>query len=110
MADALYRLDGTYSLQETAAPSGYQLHEAGWTLTFEKGLLIKAADNRAPDTELTIEGQKEKGAVLTVVNVKAYELPSTGGNGVFGYMVSGTLLMMAAALIYIIKIRGVRKS
>lgn len=109
-ADALYRLDGTYSLQETAAPSGYQLHEAGWTLTFEKGLLIKAVDNRAPDTELTIEGQKEKGAVLTVVNVKAYELPSTGGNGVFGYMVSGTLLMMAAALIYIIKIRGVRKS
>ena len=37
--------------------------------------------------------------VLKVQNEKLYELPKTGGTGTFVYTISGTLLMLAAALI-----------
>ena len=32
-------------------------------------------------------------------NTAVYELPSTGGSGIFGYLIGGVLLMMAATLI-----------
>ena len=32
-------------------------------------------------------------------NVMAYELPSTGGPGIFVYTIGGTLLLMAAVLL-----------
>ena len=37
--------------------------------------------------------------VLTIKNQVVYELPSTGGSGIYRYTIGGALLMMAAALI-----------
>lgn len=37
--------------------------------------------------------------VITVANDLLYELPHTGGTGIFWYTIGGMLLMMAAALI-----------
>lgn len=108
--DILKQLDGEYTLVETKAPSGYRLNEAGWTLTFEKGLLKSGTDNKTGEF-LSLTSDGKTGVVLTVTNEMIYALPSTGGNGIFGYMISGTLLMMAATLIlYKMKYKGVRKS
>ena len=40
-----------------------------------------------------------EGNLYRFYNYKLYELPSTGGRGIFWYLISGMLLMMAAALI-----------
>ena len=36
---------------------------------------------------------------ITVRNVEFYELPNSGGRGIYWYSIGGVLLMMAAALI-----------
>ena len=95
---SLNDLNGDYQLVETRAPSGYVLHAEGWTLTFENGLLKSVKDNK---TSAIVDASfdAEKGATVTVTNDKVYELPSTGGSGIFWYMISGTAFLMAASLI-----------
>lgn len=95
---SLNDLNGDYQLVETRAPSGYVLHAEGWTLTFENGLLKSVKDNK---TSAIVDASfdAEKGATVTVTNDKVYELPSTGGSGIFWYLISGTAFMMAASLI-----------
>lgn len=39
------------------------------------------------------------GTELTIKNEILYELPSTGGNGIYWYTIGGMALMMGAALI-----------
>ena len=59
----------------------------------------------------TIELKNDGGAVISFTNAKIYTLPSTGGPGIFGYMIGGTLLLMAAALLlYKMKRKEVLKS
>ena len=68
------------------------LHETDWTLTFENGLLTKL-DNA------DVKGTAENGVVINLTNKKVYDLPSTGGTGIYLYMIGGILLMFAAAWI-----------
>ena len=94
----LTSLDGDYQLVETKAPNGYVLHEEGWILSFKKGLLKSVKDNKDQKvTNATYDAKK--GACVTVTNTKLYELPETGGTGIFVYTICGTLLLMAAALL-----------
>lgn len=94
----LTSLDGEYQLIEAKAPNGYVVHEQGWTLTFEDGLLKSVKDNK--DNAVTNASYDAvKGACVTVTNTKLYELPETGGSGIFVYTIGGTLLLMAAALL-----------
>ena len=59
----------------------------------------------------TIKLKDDGGAVISFTNAKIYTLPSTGGPGIFGYMIGGTLLLMAAALLlYKMKREEVLKS
>lgn len=106
----LTSLNGKYRLIEKEAPSGYVLHEKGWTLLFEDGLLKSVTDNKdGTVTEATYDAVN--GARVTVTNTKVYELPSTGGSGIFQYIMGGTLLMIAAILmLYKMKYKGVLKS
>lgn len=108
----LTKLNGEYDLVETKAPSGYMVHEEGWKLTFDQdGLLTKAEDLSDSSKQLQISSTKENGITLTVTNQKIYTLPSTGGNGIYVYMIGGVALMMAAMLIlYKMKCKGVRDS
>lgn len=95
---SLNDLNGDYQLVETRAPSGYVLHAEGWTLTFANGLLESVKDNKT-SAIVKASFDAEKGATVTVTNDKVYELPSTGGSGIFWYMISGTAFLMAASLI-----------
>ena len=100
---SLDRLDGSYTIHETKAPEGYILHETDWTLTFKNGLLTKL-DNS------DVKGTAENGVVINLTNKKVYDLPSTGGSGIYLYMIGGVLLMFAAAwILYKNKCREVLK-
>lgn len=94
----LTSLNGDYQLIETKAPNGYVLHEQGWTLHFTNGLLESVTDLK---DSVTVNATYDavNGARVTVTNTKLYELPETGGTGIFVYTIGGTLLLMAAALL-----------
>ena len=68
------------------------IHEGGWTLTFNKGLLTTLDGEE-------VQGTATNGVVIELSNKQLYELPETGGTGIFWYTIGGMLLMMAAALI-----------
>lgn len=99
--------DGTYTLTETKAPSGYLLSKETWTVTIGSpdGLSIKCGGD---------DVSHDKGSntwVYTFENEVLYSLPSTGGAGIYWYIFGGILLMAAATLIvYKNKCREVVKS
>ena len=98
----LQNLNGEYVLTETKAPSGYQrLQTASWKLTFSNGLLTNAeGSDEKFDTYISqANGNATDGIVVTLKNDLLYELPETGGSGIYWYTLSGALLMMGAALI-----------
>ena len=106
----LDNLDGTYKLSETKAPSGYQILQTEWTLVFDKGFLKEASGDVDYGEYITRAAGAENGVVVTLKNGKLYELPETGGPGIFLYMIGGTLFLMAGSLmIYINRRRGVLK-
>lgn len=96
----LYALDGMFNIYETKAPAGYMKNDSGWTVVFENGLL-KSLDGAESSTEdgAKIKASAATGVVITLTNQKVYTLPSTGGSGIYWYMISGMVLMSAAAWI-----------
>lgn len=88
----LFTLHGVYTIHETKAPAGYMKNDSGWTVTFANGLLTQL--NNAPTT-----GTAENGVVIELTNQKVYTLPSTGGSGIYWYMIGGMVLMSTAAWI-----------
>lgn len=96
----LYNLNGTYTIHETKAPTGYMLHE-DWSVTFTNGLLT-TVDGK------NITGSAADGVVIKLADKKVYVLPETGGSGIYWFSICGMLLMMAAAwIIYKNKCREV---
>jgi LPXTG-motif cell wall-anchored protein len=96
-------VNGTATLEETKAPAGYSISNTTWEITFEDGVIIDIVDtgsNTSTNAEITYT--KDDGAVSAVVTIKddvVYSLPQAGGSGIFWYIISGMLLMMAGALI-----------
>lgn len=89
--------NGTYTLTETAAPTGYML---GASVTFEmEGGVPKEMNGESADI---------KDGILTFyyANEILYTLPSTGGPGIHWYIIGGMLLMMAAVLMVYKQKRG----
>lgn len=84
---------GTYELRETKAPSGYALSGEKWQITIsEKGqvsITVKDGGSVAPSEDRNFVYKDE---IL-------YSLPSTGGMGIYWYLIGGTLSMMAAVLV-----------
>ncbi len=101
--------DDSYSLTETATDKGYVL------LKEAVKIVIKTAENGACDkcgakfltASATVNGKDvtmtDGNAILplTVVNNPGFDLPKTGGRGVWMYTVGGVLLLGAAAFIVI---------
>lgn len=73
--------EGTYQLHETKAPSGYEL---------------------AADTEIQLGETNESVTVEYTIEDQEilYSLPETGGNGTYGYILWGLLLMTTSLGIY----------
>lgn len=89
----LFTLHGDYTIHETKAPVGYMKNETDWTLHFDDNGLLTQLDN------VSVKGTAKDGVVITLTNQKLYTLPSTGGNGIYWYMISGMVLMSTAAWI-----------
>ena len=101
--------DDTYSLTETATDKGYVL------LKEAVKIVIKTAENgqceqcgaKLLTASATVNGKdvtmSDGNAIvpLTVVNNPGFDLPKTGGYGVWMYTVGGILLLGAAAFIVI---------
>ena len=101
---------GTYLLKETEAPDGYRKSEVEWLITVtETGVTVTAVGN--PVSGLTDKEKAELGLNDDVIyfafdNEMAYDLPSTGGPGIYWYMLGGVLLMLAGSLVVNKKRRG----
>lgn len=98
---------GTYTLTEIKAPSGYIKLADSITITVGSN-----GDNKVtvsgPEGKVTCAKDDHNVYVITVQNEVIYELPSTGGSGIYWFSICGMLLMMAAAwIIYKNKCREV---
>lgn len=84
---------GTYTLTEVKAPSGYTKLANPITVTVnDEGITVSENTNvKVKTTNNTY--------VITVANDLLYELPHTGGTGIYLYMIGGMLLMFAAVWI-----------
>lgn len=99
--DAVAELEkGIYKLTETKAPVGYALSsDEPWEITIgENGSLISIKSDGVDVTDKHVE-QNGKLVHFYFENTAMYALPSAGGAGIFGYLIGGVLLMMAATLI-----------
>ncbi len=98
--------EGTYTLKEIKAPTGYTLSSNTYTLQITKTGALKAVDVNG--TELSPELQKNGEYHILIENAVIYNLPNSGGSGIYWFSICGMLLMMAAAwLIYKNKCREV---
>ena len=95
---------GTYILTEVKAPSGYTKLADPITVTVnDDGITV------SENTNVKIEKQNNT-YIITVANNLLYELPHTGGPGIYLFMIGGMLLMGAAAwILYKNKCREVLK-
>lgn len=89
---------GEYELEETKAPTGYMRSNEKWKITLAYGSITVEDSSGEIQVTPTTENGRQK-YEYTFLNEAVYELPSTGGAGIFGYMISGVLLMMAGVLV-----------
>lgn len=92
-----------YKLQEVEAPDSHVLLQEEIYFIVEASGAIKLCDeegNPLDESDVPtmwwLDGTRTE---LTIKNEMLYELPSTGGNGIYWYTIGGMALMMGAALI-----------
>lgn len=97
---------GTYTLKEIKAPTGYVLSSNTYTLQITKTGALKAVNVNG--TKLTPTLQENGDYHILIENTVIYNLPNSGGSGIYWFSICGMLLMMAAAwIIYKNKCREV---
>ena len=84
---------GTYTLIETKAPSGYSKLVDSITITVTKNGIEISENNKVQLNQTN--GIYE----LIIKNDMLYSLPSTGGTGIYLYMIGGMMLMLIAVWI-----------
>lgn len=95
-----------YIVTESKAPSGYLVSEKKWSVD-----LTGESPEITYDNVSLVSEQKDGITTFYFTNTPIYDLPSTGGNGIYVYMIGGVALMMAAMFIlYKMKCKGVRDS
>ena len=87
--------NGNYTIAETKAPTGYQITTPGWNISIENGYPTSVTQS-GDAVESGKEGNMD---TFYLENEPLYGLPSAGSSGIFGYMMGGTLLLMAGTLI-----------
>ena len=102
---------GTYECQETKAPAGYSVSAEKWTILIASNGYLKSI-KKADGTEVIAQPTTSEDSVVHYYyeDNALYELPHTGGPGIFLYMIGGMLLMGGAAwILYKSKRREVLK-
>ena len=96
-----YIPDGTYKLEETKAPVGYQKSDVAWIIEIENFRVNSITDGEGNviDQYVPVTREGETTIIYQYENEALYSLPSAGGSGIYWYTFSGTLLMAGAALI-----------
>lgn len=91
----------TYTLRETSAPAGYAKNEVQWTIAItDTTVTITGANGKTLiPTQLENPTTGKTYDAYTYENTPVYALPSTGGTGIYLYMIGGMLLMFAAVWI-----------
>lgn len=98
--------EGTYTLKEIKAPTGYVLTNDTYTLNIARNGALKSI--KLGDTEVVPELQNSGEYHILIENTVIYSLPNSGGSGIYWFSICGMLLMMAAAwIIYKNKCREV---
>lgn len=99
-------LPGRYKLTETKAPVKHALLGSSIYFKVESGKVLLTNEdgevtpaNNESSKMWTLAKEDNGGQVLTIKNTGIYSLPSTGGNGIYWYMISGMVLMSTAAWI-----------
>lgn len=93
---------GDYYLEETKAPVGCSLlGEKIYFCQSQGTITLTDKDGNALTSTPTMWNlsKKDNTFTLTIKNDVVYNLPSTGGSGIYLYMIGGILLMFAAAWI-----------
>ena len=101
--------DDSYSLTETATDKGYVLLKEAVkiVITTKENGACEQCGVKLPTASATVNGKDvtmtDGNAIvpLTVVNNPGFDLPKTGGRGVWMYTVGGVLLLCTAAFIVI---------
>lgn len=96
---------GIYTLEEISAPSGYVLSEETWTIEISPSGILSIESSEGGDIESATD---ESTGVTTFyfTNEVLYDLPESGGSGIYWYMLGGVLFMMAGSLLVYKKRRG----
>lgn len=95
LSDIVY---DTYILEETKAPTGYVMSTEKWTVVINETGTTISSNGKLVESG-SINTDEANGTAYYFENTPAYALPSTGGPGIFLYIVGGMLLMMAGTLI-----------
>lgn len=99
---------GTYYLKETEAPEGYTMLSEVFAVTIDTDgkISVQEIDKNGEIVQnpvrVSLAGEagsttSEQGLIIN--NCRVYELPESGGPGIYWYTLSGTLLMAGAVLI-----------
>lgn len=95
----------TYTLKEIKAPTGYTLSSNTYTLQITKTGALKTVQLNGENVTPTLKDGKYQ---ILIENAVIYNLPNSGGSGIYWFSICGMLLMMAAAwIIYKNKCREV---
>ena len=96
---------GTYILKEIKAPTGYTLSSNTYTLQITKTGALKTVQLNGENVTPALQDGKYQ---ILIENAVIYNLPNSGGSGIYWFSICGMLLMMAAAwIIYKNKCREV---
>lgn len=97
--------EGEYELEETLAPSGYNLDSTKrhFKLTFDTSTKTWSAEGTSDViTLIPLEGGPEGNFQTTITNVKGMTLPGTGGMGTTIFKtVGGAVILLACAMLLI---------
>ncbi|MBR5363032.1 MAG: isopeptide-forming domain-containing fimbrial protein [Oscillospiraceae bacterium] len=96
--------DGSYTIQETEAPAGYNLDPTEYTFVIGSNP-TKDAPNWTVDGAAATPSETNGWTVITkeVTNKKGIILPATGGIGTVIFYVVGSLLIGAAGVLFVTK-------
>ena len=93
--------DGTYILEETEAPDGYNILSSTITITVKNGAVTSVSPEGS--TVSLVKSTDDEGNtayIVKVVNTSGDELPNTGGPGTNLLTFAGLLLMLLTLLMF----------